>query len=320
MFAGRLHDGMNQDGMAGGRSAFPTPFADTTGYAPVNTATTLTDPSRWQPARVRVGTGKYSDQVFVTPQYGQVTPYTPLWELGTTVAPPDASNVENLDAYKAQADQAIATTAALTDEQKMLAEFFENKLFSLPVSLVVASQQRELDLMGFIHAFFTQEVAVFDAGIWVWKHKRDFDAVRPFSAIGHLYGDEPVATWAPAGSVPARQWQSYLPVADHPEYPSASAAFCSAHAESSRLYLGSDNLGYTIQVPQGSSRIEPGHTPQAPLTISWATWTEFETECGMSRFWAGVHFPAAVPAGQAIGKEIGMRAYNYLMGYITGNP
>ena len=266
-----------------------------------------------------MGTGKYSDQVFVTPQYGQVTPYTPLWELGTTVAPPDASNVENLDAYKAQADQAIATTAALTDEQKMLAEFFENKLFSLPVSLVVASQQRELDLMGFIHAFFTQEVAVFDAGIWVWKHKRDFDAVRPFSAIGHLYGDDPVATWAPAGSVPARQWQSYLPVADHPEYPSATACLCVAHGTALEAALGSPDLGWTVSFEPGSSFVEPGRTPAEALSHTFKTWEDFRTTCGQTRLWSGVHFEASVRNVQEACATIGGAAATYVQTLVEGD-
>ena len=201
----------------------------------------------------------------------------------------------------------------MTDRQKMVAELFDDKISSLGFSALFVTVSQNMSLEQFVHYDFLTNLAAFDTGIAIWKEKRRYDAVRPFSAIRHVYGNANVTAWGGPGqgtvSLPASQWRSYLPVADHPEYPSASAAFCSAHAESSRLYLGSDNLGYTIQVPQGSSRIEPGHTPQAPLTISWATWTEFETECGRSRFWAGVHFPAAVPAGQAIGTEIGTRAY-----------
>ena len=31
--------------------------------------------------------------------------------------------------------------------------------------------------------------------------------------------------------MPPSDWESYLPVANHPEYPSATAAFCGANAE-----------------------------------------------------------------------------------------
>ena len=48
--------------------------------------------------------------------------------------------------------------------------------------------------------------------------------------------------------------------------------------------------------------------------------TEFEEECGMSRFFGGVHFPPSIHAGADIGRDVGTRAYNYLMGYINGTP
>ena len=40
--------------------------------------------------------------------------------------------------------------------------------------------------------------------------------------------------------LPASAWDSYMPVADHPEYPSLSASVCAAHAEVSRAFLGDD--------------------------------------------------------------------------------
>ena len=39
--------------------------------------------------------------------------------------------------------------------------------------------------------------------------------------------------------IPAKEWTSYLPVANHPEYPSASTGACVSHAETQRLFYGS---------------------------------------------------------------------------------
>ena len=47
--ANRERDGMNQLGDEGGRKYNRLPYADYTGYEPVNTAYDLRDPSRWQP-------------------------------------------------------------------------------------------------------------------------------------------------------------------------------------------------------------------------------------------------------------------------------
>ena len=72
----REHDGMNQLGDEGGNRYNLTPYADYTGYRPVNTAYRLLNPSRWQPDIQRLGVGLYKVQKFVAPQYAKVKPYT----------------------------------------------------------------------------------------------------------------------------------------------------------------------------------------------------------------------------------------------------
>lgn len=325
----REQDGMNQLGdevnpQLSGRTDVGRRYWDYTGYAPVNTPYELVDPGRWQPSILDNGYGIFRVQQFITPQYAEVVPYSYASPDEFSSPAPMASDPANAQRYKRQADLVLAASANLTDRQKMVAELFDDKISSLGFSALFVSVSQGMSLEQFVRYDFLTNLAAFDTGIAIWKEKRHHDAVRPFSAIRHLYGDSPVTAWGGPGqgtvSLPASQWQSYLPVADHPEYPSASAAFCAAHAQSSRLFLGTDALNWSIQVPQGSSRIEPGHTPQANLTIGWSTWTEFEEECGMSRFHGGVHFPPSIHAGQDIGREIGTRAYNYLQGYINGTP
>ena len=59
--AARANDGMNRDGNIT-RKYNPMPFEDYTGYEPVNTAYTLADASRWQPANQRQRYGVYKIQ------------------------------------------------------------------------------------------------------------------------------------------------------------------------------------------------------------------------------------------------------------------
>lgn len=66
---------------------------------------------------------------------------------------------------------------------------------------------------------------------------------------------------------------SCMNVADHPEYPSASASFCAAQAVAARKVFNSDKLNYTFQYPAGSSRIEPGFTPSKDTELHFDTWT-----------------------------------------------
>jgi hypothetical protein len=322
--AARERDGMNQLGDEGGRLYNRQPYADYTGYAPVNTAYTLNDAGRWQPNVVTSGNGLFKVQQFVTPQIALTRPYSYDTPARFTAPDPESSDPGNAAAYEQQVRDILAASAALTDYQKMVAELFNDKFRSLGFSALFLLQTRGLTLEEFVHLDFLLNLAVFDTGIAVWKEKARFDAVRPFSAVRHVYGDQPVTAWGGPGrgvvsDLPASQWRAYLEVADHPEYPSGSASFCAAHAQAARRYFGSDDFGWSVPAAKGSSVIEPGITPAADTVLGpWNTWTDFERECGLSRFWGGVHFQASLSAGHGIGRPIGDLAYEFVQAHIAG--
>jgi hypothetical protein len=323
--AAREHDGMNQLGDERGRTSSRAAYADYLGYRPVNTAYELRDPSRWQPLVVTDGSGVFRVQQFVTPQLRVTRPYSYDDPDRFRVPPPRKSMLRGRHGsaeYRAQADQVLAASAALDDRQKMTAELFDNKITGLGFAALFASQSHGLSLDEFVHYDFLTNLAAFDTAIAVWNEKHRYDAVRPISAIRHIYGDRPVRAWGGPGrgtidDLPASRWTSYIQTADHPEYPSGSASFCAAHAQASRRFLGSDSLGWTVPTPKGSSRIEPGITPARDITLGWATWTDFARDCGSSRLWAGVHFRAAIDAGSELGRHIGDVAYAFVRRHIA---
>lgn len=324
ILAVRENDGMNQLGNEGGQKYNRQPYANYTKYSPVNSAYRLRNPSRWQPSITTTGAGLFKVQQFVTAQLGKTLPYSYKKGRRFPAPYPSASQIWNYHEYKQQAKDVLAASASLTDQQKMTAELFDNKINSLGLSGLFASNAFGLDLFETVQYEFLTNMAAFDTAIAIWKEKRRYDAVRPFSAIAYLFGNHSVTAWGGPGQgtvtdMPAKQWTSYLNVADHPEYPSASASFCAAHAEVSRQFIGSDVLGWRVFAAQGSSNVEPGITPAADTTLSWSTWSDFEKDCGDSRFWAGVHFPASIPAGQAIGKEIASLAVTFVEGHINGD-
>lgn len=320
---GREHDGMNQLGDEGGRTYNPMPYMDYTGYKLVNTAYRLSHPSRWQPDLQRQGMGIYKIQQFVTPQYALTEPYSYPDPRAFRVPPPIDSNHRRVTDYRRQADQVLQASAELNEEQKLMAELFDNKIEALGFSAVFAAQSQGLSLLEFVQLDFLTNMAAHDAGIVVWQEKRRYDAVRPFSAIRHNYGDRPVTAWGgpregTVSDLPASEWKSYLQVADHPEYPSGSACFCYAHAEAARLYLGTDVLNWEVPRPAGSSRIEPGITPAVDISLHFDAWTDFAADCGQSRVWAGVHFQAAVDVSADLCSVFGELAYDYLSSLIDG--
>jgi hypothetical protein len=323
--AARERDGMNQLGDEDGQTYHRQPYADYLGYQPVNTAYTLHDPSRWQPALVTKGNGIFQVQHFVTPQWRVTRPYSYRTPEAFHAPVPEHSNHRHRRAYQQQADEVLAASAALTDRQKMTAEFFDNKNRSLGASAFFASQSQGLTLEQFVQYELVTNLAAFDGGIAAWNEKYRYDAVRPLSAIRYLYGDRPIVAWGGPGQgtvndLPASVWRSYLNTADHPEYPSGSACFCAAHAQASRRFLGSDVLGWSVPIAAGSSRVEPGITPASDIVLGpWETWTAFAHECGLSRLWGGVHFMAAITAGYDLCHPIGDLAYEFVQAHIDGN-
>jgi len=324
----RERDGMNQLGDEGGVKYNRQPYADTTGYQPVNSPTDLREPGRWQPRITSNGNGIHKVQQFVTPQYAKVRPYSYNSPANFQAPRPDASNPrgpKGFSAYKAQVDEVLQASANLTDRQKLTVELFNNKINSLGFSAVFAALSRGLSIIDFIHLDFLTNMAAFDTGIAVWKEKARWDAVRPTSAVRYVYGNRPVTAWGGPGKgtvtdLPADQWKEYVDVADHPEYPSGSAAFCGAHAQSARRFLGNDVLNWSVPIPKGGSVVEPGITPAADLVLGpWATWTEFEADCGISRLWGGVHFRPAIEEGYPLGRLIGNIAFEFLKQHIDGN-
>ena len=77
--------------------------------------------------------------------------------------------------------------------------------------------------------------------------------MRPFSAIKYVYGSSVitayggVAAGGKTATYPAEEYDSFIPVSDHPEFPSASACFCYAFSQALRLWFDSDELGAVVR-------------------------------------------------------------------------
>lgn len=324
--AARQNDGFNQLGFDDGRAYNPEPYSDYTGYKPKNTAYKVYDDRRWQPRLVTSPYGIARVQHFVTPQWALTTPYSYDDPQDFGVPKPKKSYKQGWHGhqkYKEQADQVLAASAALTDELKVEAELFNDKIRGLGFSAIFVALSRNMSLIEFVQYDFVTNMAAWDTGIVVWQEKTQWDAVRPFTAIRAIYGDDEVTAWGGPGmgtvtDLPANEWKEYLNVADHPEYPSGSSAFCHAHAEASRLFTGTDDLNWTVSFPAGSSSIEPGITPAADVELFYPNWTDFATRCGYSRLNGGVHFEDAIIEGGDVGTEIGGIAYQFVQAHIDG--
>ncbi|WP_019852972.1 DUF6851 domain-containing protein [Actinopolyspora mortivallis] len=330
--AARVRDGMNQLGNEGARYNGKS-YEDYTGYRPENSAYELRNPSRWQPELLEHGRrlgqgdgdkGMFMIQVFTTPQMRLTTPYTFEDPSKFPLSPPAHSDHTDRANYKRSVDEVLEVSAGLTDEQKVKSEFFDNKFLGVGMSTLVAAENHELDLDGWVQLLMMTGVAMLDGLIACWHYKNKYDSVRPFSAVQHLYGTTELTAWGGPGvgavnDIPANEWTSYLNVGNHPEYPSASTTVISAEAQAARRYLNSDSLNWSYTYPAGSSLVEPGITPARDLEMRWATWTDFVQDGSTSRLWGGVHFSKSADDSIDFGTQFGDLAYEYVRRYIDGS-
>ena len=163
--------------------------------------------------------GKFCAQQFVTPHFGRVMPFSER-DVTQFKVPNHGRNI-NAITYKHHVDEILRASAGLNDEQKMLAEFFDDKFNSLPASVNHAATLAGLSMFQFVTLDLMINLAVHDTLIAVWRQKITHDAVRPVSAVAHVYRDGLVSAWAGPGNgivddLPANQWRSYLPTQDHP--------------------------------------------------------------------------------------------------------
>ncbi|MGW0885259.1 DUF6851 domain-containing protein [Streptomyces sp. NPDC002671] len=338
VWAALSHDGMNVLGYDGGRKYNPRPWADYTGYQPVNTAFNLVNPSRWQPQlgphngrRVGGGPGDmgiYVVQQFVTPQIRLTKPHIFRDPAAFQLAPPTHSDHTRPQEYKRSVDEIIEASASLTDERKALCEVFDNKLWGIGYSSIIIArnhdQNDELGVHGWAHWTLQTILATFDTLIAGWYQKYRYDSVRPLSAIRHVYGKQKLTAWGGPGmgtvdDIPANEWRSFLPTGDHPEYPSGSTTLCAAGSQVARRFFGNDDLDWTFTFPAGKSLTEPGVVPAKDIQVHFSTWTEYDKMCARSRVDGGVHFKTTVERSLDFGQQFGDMAYEFVERQVKGD-
>jgi hypothetical protein len=331
----RHHDGSNQLG-----DLHPGAYSDYTGYAPVNGPSTVPvdwstvrDVNHWQPLQYTDASGNAVTQTYVGPFWGLVTPFSlrsgdEFRELLSRLGPAVYGSREFVE----QSEELIELSADLTDQQKMIAEYWANGPhtelppghWDLFAQFVSTRDRHTLD--DDARMFFALTNAVFDAGIAAWDAKRAFDSVRPATAIPFLFHGHTIRSWggpfAGTAVMDGSRWIPYqpstFPTPPFPEYVSGHSAFSAAGATILRLWTHSDSFGDSVTFAAGSSAIEPGSTPAEAVTLHWETFTAAADEAGMSRRYGGIHFRDGDLAGRLVGRLVALEAWQKAQAYFAG--
>ncbi|TMJ92913.1 MAG: vanadium-dependent haloperoxidase [Actinobacteria bacterium] len=322
----RHRDGANQLGDEPGGTP-GVPYSDYTGYAPANDPmdirlpldpTTVHDPDSWQPLRYVDGSGNLVTPGFVGAQWQHVITFAiSPGSLRSSSGPARFGSPE----YVAQAQALLDLSAGLTDEQKMIAEYWADgprselppghwNLFAQFVSRRDHHGVNAHGLERDVKLFFALTNAVSDAGCCAWDNKRAFNSVRPITAIRTLFRGQKVRAWAGPYQgtklIDGASWFPYqpttFPTPPFPEYLSGHSNFSAAGAEILKRFTHNDRFGGSVTLPAGSSRVEPGAVPASDLTLSWATFSEAANQAGISRRYGGIHFEQGDLDARATGR------------------
>ncbi len=213
--------------------------------------------------------------------------------------PPIAFDVTNKkSAYYQQVIALKHAVDSLTDEQKHIAEFWDDNPFKLNVSghlmfatkkfspsghwmsvIGIAAKTAKVDYANTVFAYAKTSIALFDAFIQCWYAKYTYNTVRPETVINKYIDPE---------------WRPYLQTPAFPEYTCGHSTISSAAAEALTDVFG-DNFAYT-----DSTELEFGIKNR-----SFKSFRDAALENNMARFYGGIHFHPSCIISTEMGKNVG---------------
>jgi hypothetical protein len=191
----------------------------------------------------------------------------------------------------------------LTDEQKQIADFFDDNPFNLHVvghvmygtkkfsppghwmNIVgIAAGKSKADFNQTIAAYTETSIALFDGFIACWKSKFMNNTIRPETVINKFI--DPT-------------WQPFIQTPPFPSYVSGHSVISAASAEVMSHHFG-DNFAYT-----DTSEKEFGIPDR-----SFKSFRDAAMEASWSRLYGGIHYRSDLEQGNILGKQIG----DYIVG------
>lgn len=241
------------------------------------------------------------------PMYGQAV--EPHWgEIRTMVldsasqfkppAPP-AYDVKNKNSvyYKALMEVKLIGDS-LNDEQRWIADFFDDNPFKLNVSghvmfatkkfspaghweniVGIAAEKSKADFSTTVCGYTITSIALFDAFISSWKEKYRSNYIRPETAINRNIDPE---------------WRPYIQTPPFPSYSGGHSTISAAAAEAMTDVFG-DNFAY-----RDTSEMEFGIAAR-----NFTSFRQAAMEANISRVYGGIHYRFDCDNGNIRGRQLG---------------
>jgi hypothetical protein len=319
-------------------------YADTSGYVPVNSWDQIREPDHWQPLCVPLPAPGTTDcpapQRFATPHWRNVTPFA--LTSAAQFRPDHGPAVTILkgkpsDTFRKEVDQQLRYSAELTDTRKVIAEYWEDPPGSVTpaghwnVFAQWVSRRDHHSLDEDAKVFFALNNGLLDASITAWDAKRQWNSVRPITAVRWLKQGQLVQAWGGpyqgTKTILGEDWRPYqranFVTPSFPEYLSGHSTFSAAAAMVLKAAIGSDTFGMSVTIAAGSSRVEPRTetqpgVPAQPITLSWKSFTAAADQAGISREYGGIHFNDGDFEARQAGEDVGLLVWSKAKSYFNG--
>lgn len=217
--------------------------------------------------------------------------FTPPEPLEFNVTDPKSPYYQEVIAIKNAVD-------SLTDEQKHIANFWDDNPFKLNVSghvmfgtkkfsppghwmaiVGIAAKKAGSDLPETVYAYAITAISQFDAFIQCWDEKFRHNTARPETVINRYFDPE---------------WQPLLQTPPFPEYTCGHSTVSAANAEALTAVFG-DNFAYT-----DTSELEFGIPSR-----SYTSFRHAAEENNWARFYGGIHFHQSCIVSTEYGRKVG---------------
>lgn len=212
--------------------------------------------------------------------------------------PPKYDMLDSNSAYCKGVMEVKRTGDNLTEEQKHIADFFDDNPFRLHVTghvmyatkkfsppghwmniVGIAAQKAAANFNETVAAYTETSIALFDGFIACWKAKYINNTVRPETVINKIID-------------PA--WQPYIQTPPFPSYVSGHSVISAASAEVMTNHFG-DNFAY-----RDSSEREFGIKDR-----SFTSFRHAAQEASLSRLYGGIHYRCDLDEGAKVGQRLG---------------
>ena len=261
--------------------------------------TVIDSPGRWVPTPPMYAQA-------VEPHWNQIRPM--VLDSATefkTPTPPKFNIKDKNSAYYKNVLLIEHAVDSLTEDQKHIADFWDDNPFKLNVSghvmystkkfsppghwmsvVGIAAQTAKADYGNTVCAYAKTSIALFDAFIQCWDAKFTYNTARPETVINKYFDPN---------------WRPYLQTPAFPEYTCGHSTISSSAAEALTSLFG-ENFAYT-----DSTEVEFGIKSR-----SFKSFRDAAIENNWARFYGGLHFHNSCIISTEFGKKVGEFVVSHL--------